>query len=382
MRRFIFLALLVLLVPAVADAATIKIGETVFATANELVPDNAYVAAGQATLSSRFSGDVVAALGKGIVNGPVEGDLAIIAGSADILEHVTGDVRVLGGQVTISGSVGGDVVLVGGSIHILPGAAVSGDLIVAGGEIVIEGAVNGSVRLYGSTVTVDNIVGGPVSIRAGERVTFGEHAVVPGPLTYAAPSEATVDPGAKLGDNVTFKELDISARSLGPNGLAALLAAAAGFILITKLLVTIVTAVALVLVFPGFSHEIVEGTFKNFWISLGIGFAAMVIAPVAIVLLAVTIVGFLAAVILGITFVLMTLIAGIYGGIVFGALLAKRIRRRAEYGISWKWALLGSFALALASLVPFVGWLFVFVFYLAALGAIAMSIYRRALGGM
>jgi len=363
-----------------AHAADVKVGESVFAGPNETFYENQYVMAGQATLSGRVEGDTVAVVGTAIVNGEIFGDLTVIAGTVDVLERVHGDIRIVGGQVTISAPVSGDVVAIGGMIHIRPGATVGGDLIAVGGDIVVEGAINGDARVYGAAVVMDSLVGGAVSIRAGKGVTFGPHAIAMGKVSYRAPYKATVDPSAKLTLDVVFEELDIPARSLGDTGATALFAAAAGAIFLTRLLTGLATSAGFVLIFPGFSYEIVSGAYRNFWAALGVGFAALFVVPAASVFFAVTIVGIFAALILAVLFILILLLASIYSGVLAGALIAKLVTK--EYEVSWRWTILGSLGLTFISLIPFVGWLVGFGFFLAALGTITLSVYKRALNGM
>ena len=376
----VFAIFCLVFLPLSASAAEFRAGETVFIPQNEVISTNAYIGAAEMTLAGTFRGDVAAAGGKLIVNSPISGDLLIAGGTIDILGRIQGDVRAAGGQITVAAPVAGDLVVAGGRIHILPGSAVSGDLVVFGGRVVVDGAVNGKIRIYAGSVTINSLVGGDGLIKAGESVSFGEHAIIGGTFSYTAPQEASVHASAKLGERVTFTQLDVSARSLGPSGLAALLAAVAVTLLAVKLVVSTVTAVVFVLVFPGFSRTIVENTFQNFWKAAGIGFAALIVVPIALLLFAVTVVGLMLAIILGVLYLLMILLASVYAGIILGALVATWLKK--ERRISWIWALLGTIAIFLISLVPFVGWLAVFILFLAAFGTIVLETYHRALNGM
>ena len=376
----ISIILAVALLPFSASAADFRVGETVFIPQNEVISTNTYIGAGEVTLSGTLRGDVTIAGGKVILNSPISGDALVAGGSIDVLGRIQGDVRAVGGQVTIAAPVAGDLVVAAGKVHVLSGSTISGDLMVFGGDVTLDGAVNGNVRIYAGTVTINSLVGGEVAIKAGKSVSFGEHAVMGGVLAYTAPEEATVHAAAKLGTQVTFTKLEVAARSLGPSGLAAILATIAGVLLVMKLIVGAVTTVALVLLFPGFSRRIVENTFQNFWKATGVGFITLVVVPVALLLLAVTVLGLMIAAILGVFYALILLLASVYASVIAGSLLAGWIKK--EQRVSWKWALLGSVALFALSLVPFVGWLIVFVFFLAALGTMGLASYHRALDGM
>lgn len=136
--------------------------------------------------------------------------------------------------------------------------------------------------------------------------------------------------------------------------------------------------VALVLVFPKFSRTIVEKAFDNFWKSVGIGFIGFVVTPAAAIVLAVTIVGLMAALVVGMIYALILLISSLYAGVILGSWIAHRFKK--EYVVSWKWAGLGSILVFLISLVPLVGWVATFILFLAALGALGRVLYRKAFG--
>lgn len=371
---FLFSALVVIPMPVLA--ADIRIGENISVNSNEYISSNLYVSGAQVTVSGTTQKDAVLAGGKVIVNGPVFGDVLVAGGTIDVLDKVSGDVRVLGGHVTVAGFVQGDVVAVGGRIQLLPGSSVSGDLIVVGGSIELEGTINGFVRLYGGEAVINALIGGPLSIRAGDTVSFGKDAVVGSSLTYSAPEEASVHESARLGENISFTPLDIPARALGPTGVGAVLAAAAVVILAVKLLTGLVTAVALVMIFPKFSRTVVTDAVDDFWKTLGIGFIAVVVTPVAILILAVTIVGLMAAGIIAILYSLAVILSGVYAGILLGSLLSKWIRK--ELAVSWKWTLLGTLLLFFIAILPLVGWIAAFVLFLAAFGSLGRTLYRRA----
>jgi len=377
----ILLALFVLFVfiPAPASAADIRLGENVFLSANEYVADNMYVSGGQVTLSGTLARDAAVVGGRVIINGIVLGDVLAAGGTIDVLDRVSGDVRVLGGQVTVAGSVNGDLIIVGGNVHLLPGSVVSGDAIIVGGQLTVDGTINGATRLYGGDVTVNGLMGSMISIRAGNAVSFGDKAVIGSPLVYSSPHEALISEKAQLGSDITFHELDIPTRSLGPTGLAAVLAAVAGVIVITKLLSGIVAAIALVLVFPKFSIMVTDSVFQNFWKSVGVGFVLFIVIPAVIVVFAITIIGLLVAFAVGIAYAFLLIASGIYAGILTGSLIARRLKK--ENTVSWKWAALGAFVLFVISLLPFVGWVIAFVLFLAALGALGFEIYKQVLNG-
>ncbi len=367
--RVLPIALLLIIAPVTAYAAHAEFGKSVSIPTTQIVADNEYLAGGQVVFSSTAQKDLVVAGGQVTVNGPVWGDIVAAGGMVQILREVRGDVRAAGGQVTIAQSITGDVLAAGGSLTILPGAVIGGDVVALGGTIDVEGTVNGSLRAYGGNVTVNGVVAGPASIKAGKSVTFGGKALMGNVVVYSAPSEATVAPGAKIGDKVTFTKLGGLPKELSAAGV---LFGLLGFLLFVKFVAILVTALVATQVFQGFALSLSRETLGRFWKSAGIGFIALIVAPVLIVLLAFSVIGVYAAFMLGALYIFVLVLAGIYVCILTGALLSRWAEK--EVKIGWKWTTLGTIAVFGVWFVPFVGWIVLFILYCAAVGALAMSL--------
>lgn len=80
------------------------------------------------------------------INAPVD-SAVVTGGTISINAPVKGDVFALGGQVYINSDVGGKVVTAGGQVNILPGRNVDKDALIAGGNVVNAGHVNGTLTV-------------------------------------------------------------------------------------------------------------------------------------------------------------------------------------------------------------------------------------------
>lgn len=355
------------------NASVFEAGKSVTIPKTELEADNLYLAGGQVTFSTTAQKDIVAAGGTVIVGGQVYGDALLAGGNVMVLNDVRGDIRAAGGQVHISGLVGGDVLAAGGSVTIEPGAVVAGDVMVAGGAVDIEGTVNGQVSAYGGNVTVNSTIAGPVSIKAGKSVMFGEKAVLGNGVSYAAPAEAIVVPGAKIGDNVTFLK---QGANMDGRSLRGIFFAILGFLFVAKFIAILVAALVMVLVFGSFSQTLSERTLAHFWKKTLVGFVTLIVTPVAIVLLGITLIGIYLAMFLGLVYLMALVLASVYMCVLAGGILSKWIRK--DIRADWKWTILGTVAVFLLTFVPIVGWMIDFFLMLAALGAVTLSIHRDA----
>lgn len=354
-----------------ASAAEIYVGEQVNVSQDGVISENVYAAGGQTTVSSAVNGDAIVAGGRVVVSGNVSGDVAAAGGSVDIFESVNGDVRALGGQVTIGESVAGDVVVLGGSVSILSDVVVGGDLIVLGGAVFLDGAVNGDARLMAGELFFTGSVAGNVDARV-ETVSFEDTASIGGNFMYRANKEADIPESVTIGGEVAFTEYERTPQEVAAAPLAGL---AVGFI-VFQLVIFVVATIVMVLVFPKLSREVgVATTTRKAWRYAGIGFVTLVMLPVAASILFISILGaFLGGMVL-IGYILLIAVAKAMTGITVGAYISRWTKKKAI--VSWKWALLGVLVVELLALVPFFGWLILFVFFIITLGAITLGVYSR-----
>lgn len=366
-------AALFVALPLFASASVFKADKIVTVPKAESVTSNLYLAGGQVVVTAPAPQDVVAAGANVTVDGTVGGSVLAAGGNVEVLNDVKGSIRAAGGQIAVSGTVGGDVVVGGGTITILPGSTVAGDVLVAGGTVDIEGTVQGQVRVYGGDVTMNGAVEGPVSIMAGKSVTFGKDASFAGAVAYTAPKEATVVPGAHVGENVTFTKADAKAGKV-EFGLGAGLLAILGVLLLIKFVATLATAYVFQYGMPRFTEELSLEFVGSFWKSVLIGFIALIAVPAACIVLALTAIGMYLALILGAFYFLAIVVAGILMCIFTGSLLARWIKK--EVRVGWLWTLLGTIIVFVIWIVPVLGWIALLLLFLASFGVVINSLKR------
>lgn len=369
------LALSALLLPSTAAAAFFKAGETVTIPKDEVVSENAYIAGGQVTVSTSMLRDVVVAGGKVIFNGQIWGDALLAGGSVDVLELVQGDIRAVGGQVTLAHAVNGDALLAGGAISVLPGAQVAGDVVLAGERVVMDGIITGTTRIYGSEITINGTVKGPLYVNAHESLSFGPKAIIEDTVIYKAPEEAVVSEGARMPEDITFTATAIPKKEMKEN-LAKAVFAIVSVLFIIKFVAMALAVIIASTLFTSFGKKVAVETLEKFWHMAFLGFVATVAAPVLIVTLLVTVVGMYVGFLIGALYLLAVLAAGVLMCVTAGGLISKLSKK--EIIIHWKWGLLGTVAVFVASFVPLLGWVAVLLLYFASLGAALTSLYRDA----
>jgi len=359
---------------SLAYAAEVQAGKTVSIPGTQTISENAYLAGGQVNVAAPAEKDLLVAGGKILINAPVSGDLMLAGGTIDVLGKVAGDLRIAGGEVIIHEAVGGDVIVFGGTVTLLPGALVAGDVVVFGGIVDIQSAVAGSLDVRADDVAVNSSIAGPVSIQAGTAVSFGANAALGGTLSYSAPKEADIAEGAELGNQVVFTEQG-SASSDDRNMVAGFLAVL-GALMFVKFLGMLAAALLITYAFKNALHALSLQAIQKFWQMAGIGFVVTVLAPIAIFLLLISVIGMFIGFALAALYLFALLIAGIFMCILAGAFLSQWIKK--EVRIDWIWTLFGTAAVFLLSFVPIIGWALTVILFFASMGAVATSMWQDA----
>jgi len=290
-----------------------------------------------------------------VVRGTVDGDLQALSGSVVIERggRVTGDVQATTGSVTVLGTVGGSLEAAAGSVSIGEGGTIGGDVRVAAGELSIAGSVDGSVEA------------GVDSLR------LFSTASVAGDLRYSRDADFDREDGATVGGSVT------AVRGLSPD------VGFGGFSLpdpgplnvvfgIYWAIVTLLLGAILLLAFPRFTADLAGEVSTNPLRSGGVGLAGLIGIPIALVLIAITIVGIPLTLLGFMAWGLAVFVSIPLGEYAVGswALSYTDVENR------WVALLVGVVGVAALSRVPLVGWLVELVVFLLGFGALLWLLYR------
>lgn len=374
MKRGTLLAL-ILLLPIVAHGATLEGERTV--VLSESPPDNTYLAGANVRVAVPVPADLSAVGADVSVDAPVAGDVLIGGARIDVEGRVSGDVRVAGARVSISGPVGGDLSAIGGVV-LATGKA--DDIQIMGGTVRVTGGATGHVTIYGSDVYLSGTYDGNVDISASDRISVADGTVIKGTLRYNAPQEAAIAQTASIAGGAQYTGAAKDLPSLEEAKRYAI--AGAGVFFLVKALAALVAAGLIVGLFPELSRRVLQrsGTRspKTHVLLALLGFALLILVPVAILLLLVSFVGIGVALIFSAMYFLMLLLAYVYAGLLAGAALIALKTKRMH--ASWKAAVLGTFFLHVLSLVPYIGGTIVFLLMLISIGALARLLFTFSWG--
>lgn len=428
---FLILGLLFLVTPA--QAATPRNGETVTIAADETIDDDVYLFGNTVIIDGTVKGDAIAMAQRVIVNGTVEGNLEAAAASVTVNGRVGRNVRAVGYAVNLGpqARVGKDTLVGGWSLITAPGSVIQGDVMAGTYQARLEGEIGQDYDGSHTALDLNGSVGGNVSVeispdsssqtvnpamfipgmqatsvpRVAPGFRVGDNAQIHGSLSYTSPVAAAISSSAQISGPVqqTTNVAAEQARQAAAEQAAYKASPQARLLdFLRRWATLLIVGLLLVwLAWPLMSSAAVIMT-ERLAASVGWGVAALVGTPFVLLLL------ILVAVILGITFGLMTLsglsVASVVGAllasggllfafltavawvskVVVGIALGRAIFARtspAGTGSRWWPMLLGvsllAFGLWALSFIPYLGSLADLVITVLGLGALVVAAWNR-----
>lgn len=389
-------ALMALLGAGSVFAAEFGGGDVYRLPADQVIDDDLTVAARMIYIDGQVKGDLVAVGAYVEINGVVTGDVLAAAAEVRINGEVEDDVRAGGIGVTLTGLVGDHFFAVAsgsqgapampsvsGRASIAPGvriesrATVEGSAYIAAGEAIIDGVIDNDLSVNAGVAILNGEVGGDASLGA-DTVTIGSIARVAGELYYSAPAEVDVPPG--VAGEVRFERREQPEPTARPafdaGRIWRVLLALAGFALLGWLLLRFAPGT---LLRPAQTLAARPGRVALYGIAaLAVLFAIPLLSGL-IFLVILLFWGWLPAIMfallltaaLVLAWTLSPLITGLWAG---RALLAATGRKAGDFAA----LCLGVAVIALASLLPWIGWLVGLISLVFALGAV-IAARRRPL---
>lgn len=324
--------------------------------AGETVKEDLYAFGGDIRILGNVDGDLIVGAGRVTVAGNVSQDLIVLGGEVILTGTVSDDLRVAGGTVKIDGTVGDAVNIAAGTVIFTSKARIGGDIAGLGSTIEFDGQAAKGLNLVGGTVTIFGRVDGNVNVSANS-LRLADTAEIRGNLSAKTQQKVLRADGARILGKFTEKRIE-SAQPLLSRVVS---------ILISLIGLTIVGLILLWLL-GSRSADLVRAS-MCFWKSLGVGTLILVVAPAAVIISMLTIVGFPTAVICALLLGISIYFAQIVAGLALGTIILKigNLKREVNVFLSF---LVGIVVLKLLMALPYVGWLVSLVAILWGLGAL------------
>lgn len=315
-------------------------------------------------IAGTVNGDVYALGGQVLIDGRVNGDVLVAAGRVSVSGAVAQDLRVIGGQVIVTGNIGRNVTVSAGNLELTPSAVVNGSLVAAGGNVYLGSPIGGNARIAGGTVIIADQVNGNVDAAVGSlRIT--SKAQIQGNVNYLSHREASVDEGARIQGKLA-RSVPRKIPKLEPEDVAIFFAGWGLVMLAVSAVSTLILGLLSLRFLPRYHDSVLNVLRDKPWASMGIGFIAAVVTPVACAILFATVFAIPIALILVASYFIL-----LYWGRIFVMTRIGEVIFRLFRATPWEgWAfILGWVVYYFIAVIPVIGWLMVILMVLYGLGA-------------
>lgn len=335
---------------------------------DEVISHDFFASGDTVIISGKVFGDAYVFAQKIVVDGEVNGDLIAAGGEILIPGKVAHDARLAASKISISGAVDGSVTAGTGEFIFGRDGRIGNSLVIGTKDVSLQGYVGRDLRIWANKVTVNNNVSGSI-IAAVTDLTLDPGARIGGDVTYWASNNLVVNMGSEVRGQTIKHEIktDIAAQSIEKS-----LAGLRFTLKVFGFLLSLFLGLLFIKLMPTFSSQIseyiVKKTFRSFWV----GILTLVATPLLILVLLLTIIGIPFAFILLFLLVLVFCVSKIFVALAVGNLLEARLKLNNSLLVKFVGGLI---TMTLLSMIPIIGGIFNFIALFAGAGAFAACLF-------
>jgi hypothetical protein len=343
-------------------------GDFVSVPATETVDDTLVASGNTVRIEGVVNGDLLAFGGTVEVRGTVKGDLVSFAKRTVVSGRVEGSVYNCSRSLDLDGQLGHSIYGFAQSLRVNDRGHVGDGIVAAAGDVSLEGEVKRGVHMVlSSNADVSGSIGRELTT-AGGSLTLTNTARVGGDLSARVRQlkDVHIADGATIAGKRDIQLRVRESQFARPRFYfhqavwfaAALLVGWLGLVL-----------------FPAFFRATTQGVGSG-WLSLGLGVAVLAGAPVAMIVAAITLVGFPISLMLLALYLTAIYLAKIWVGAFLGRILLKPSgSTKGDWFLGF---LLGLLILTVVRFIPYLGGLVHFGVVCLGLGAFAAQLYRAS----
>lgn len=366
MKRIKIIGLLlgILVVPAiifasVANAQSFKTGNTVTVASGETVDSMLFAGGMSVDIAGTVNGDVYCAGQTINISGDVKGDVFCAGQTITISGKVEGGVRLAGQTITISGTIASSATIGAQSLTIDKTGMINRDLLGGSQNITINGQIGRDVAAGSGDLTVNGSIGRDITGRT-DSINVGSAGMIVGNVNYTGKNDPNITSGGKILGTVKRTQPAAS----NTNMISSTMFIFGTFFYI--FIVLVIFALIVALMFPRILDETASNTMKSPGRTALVGAIAMLLAPVAIVLLMISVIGIPLAIFLLLVWLIIMMLSGPFASYLFGRLMMKKSKKTVLI------MLLGAIILTLVAMIPILGFIVTIVIEIFGTGMLLM----------
>jgi hypothetical protein len=319
--------------------------------------DDLMTAGSTVRVMNAVTGDVAAAGNDVTIDAPVDGYVLSAGRRVTLVGRIGNDLWAAGETVNIESPIANNAMVAGRTVHLRSNAVIGHDAHLAGNDVTAEGRVERNLTIgAGGTARINANVGGIVTARA-TRVAVLPDSVIHGDLYVKAAQPPDIAPRARVMGQIHYERtLDTESWYMWPQ--RWLLSGVALLIL----------GLAAVWFSPGWAAHVATTMRTRVGASILSGIAAIVIIPLAVAMLAVTVIGFPLAVVLTAIYILVLALSSVFVSYRAGEWVLHRI-----WSSRWAFMILGVAIVSLGMSLPNFGWAIGLFVLITGVGALVLE---------
>jgi hypothetical protein len=319
--------------------------------------DDLLTAASTVRVMNEVTGDVAAAGNDVTIDAPVDGYVMSAGRRVTIVGKIGNDLWAAGETVNIESPIANNAMVAGRTVHLRSNAVIGHDAHLAGNDVTAEGRIERNLTIgAGGVARINANVGGIVTARA-TRVSVLPDSVIQGDLYVKAAQPPEISPRARVLGRIHYERtIDTESWFMWP--LRWLIIGIALMIL----------GLAAVWFSPGWAAHVATTMRTRVGASILSGIAAIVIIPLAVAMLAVTVIGFPLAVVLSAVYILVLALSSVFVSYRTGEWVLHRI-----WSSRWAFMILGVAIVSAGMSLPNFGWAIGLLVMITGAGALVLE---------
>ncbi len=364
------LFLAVWIVPT-ASAFVYRSGDEIYLTGN--YEEDLYLFGSSVNFEGNLRGDLISAAYTVTVNGELDGSVNAFARRVTINGDIRRSLHGAAEFFTINSTVEGDVVAFAQEVILTSDALLMHDVALFGANLIVDGVIEGDCDLKGGTVTISGRIDGNVRITA-DKITISPSAVIEGDLDYESTSRAKIASEAQVVGETRYKRMTRS--SMNEADLPMSPPPSSWLWSFLFFCGTFIIGLILILFKRDMIERVSTDMRQRFLLHGLVGFLLLMVAPVLILLLAITFIGLPLAAAGTTVYILLFIVSKIFVGITLGMVVISLFKHNGRISLGWS-LLLGMTLLSLLFKIPVFGWLVYLAAWAIGAGAITFCFFRR-----
>jgi hypothetical protein len=340
-----------------ADSPRAAVAPTPPVLIGKAANDDLLTAGRTVRVMNEITGDVAAAGGDITIDAPVDGYVMSAGRRLTLVGQIGNDLWAAGETVNVESPIANNAMVAGRTVHFRSNAVVGHDAHLAGNFVTAEGRFEHNLTIgAGAEAVIGANVAGVVTARA-TRVRVLPDAVIQGDLYVKAAQPPEISPQARVMGQIHYERtLDTETWFMWPQR---------WIISGVALLILGLTAVWFA---PSWAAHVAATMRRRVGASILSGMVAIVLVPLAIIALAMTVIGFPLAVVLTALYILILAMSSIVVSYRTGEWLLHRLWRS-----RWACMVLGVVIVSLGMSLPAVGWAIGLFVLITGVGALVLE---------